>query len=137
MTFGDYLFLGFLVAVFLGFWHLINKQDAERQKAYRKGFSDACSCKRPDCHLYYNDNHLAYSPTGDEELDELAGYGFPYDRTELFKKGYKSCKFDVDWEIRCHGNSFPGCGHELKSFDELMEFVRQHEEFVKSHGLLD
>ena len=46
-------------------------------------------------------------------------------------------KFDVDFEVQYHGKYFPGIGGDLKSFDELMEFVRQHEEFVKSHGLLD
>ena len=137
MTFDDYLFLGFLVAVFLGFWHLINKQDAERQKAYKQGFFDACNCKRPDCHLFYNNNYLAHSPTGDEDLDDLAGYTYPYERTKLYKLGYDSCKFDVDFEVYYHGKYFPGCDHELKTFKELMEFVRQHEEFVKSHDLLD
>ena len=137
MTFGDYLFLGFLVVVFLGFWHLLAKQDKERQKAYKQGFFDACNCKRPDCHLFYNDNYLAHSPTGDEDLDDLAGYTYPYERTKLYKLGYDSCKFDVDFQVQYHGKYFPGFGGDLKSFDELMEFVRQHEEFVKSHDLLD
>ena len=99
MTFGDYLFLGFLVAVFLGFGHLLAKQDKERQKAYKQGFFDACNCKRPDCHLFYNDNYLAHSPTGDEDFDDLAGYTYPYERTKLYKLGYDSCKFDVDFDL--------------------------------------
>lgn len=91
MTFGDYLFLGFLVAVFLGFGHLLAKQDKERQKAYKQGFFDACNCKRPDCHLFYNDNYLAHSPTGDEDFDDLAGYTYPYERTKLYKAMSRLC----------------------------------------------
>lgn len=137
MTFGDYLFLGFLVAVFLGFWHLINKQDAERQKAYKQGFFDACNCKRPDCHLFYNDNYLAHSPTGDEDLDDLAGYTYPYERTKLYKLGYDSCQTDVDAEIRYYRDFLPGHSQEIRSYNDLIDYLRQRKKAVGGYESLN